>query len=386
VAEPDKLLIFGASARAAAFSALRAGLRPWCCDLFADADLRARAPAMRLPARYPEGFADLIDVELAGPWMYTGGLENRPFLVGRMARRRPLWGCDQPALLVARSPFRVAAALRRAGLPRPAVWGPGDPFPNRPHRSWLVKPFAGAGGSGICFLSDLDGRRPRGADRRCYLQEYLDGESRAAAFVGDGREARLLGLTRQLVGCDWLHAGRFRYCGSIGPLRLSEPDAAGLARLGTTLASSGLRGIFGVDGVWLGGALWPVEVNPRYTASVEVMEYAAGLRALAWHAAVFQQGALPCSAVPPPRDFVGKAILFARAPLAFPAEGPWSAVLRCPPAVNELPAFADIPVAGASIPAGRPVLTFFARGATQEECEARLRETAADLDRRLFGG
>jgi len=33
-----QVLIVGASARAAAFSALRAGLRPWCADLFADLD------------------------------------------------------------------------------------------------------------------------------------------------------------------------------------------------------------------------------------------------------------------------------------------------------------------------------------------------------------
>ena len=49
----DNLILFGASTRAAAFSALRAGLRPWCADLFADADLQAHCPAMRLPVRLP---------------------------------------------------------------------------------------------------------------------------------------------------------------------------------------------------------------------------------------------------------------------------------------------------------------------------------------------
>ena len=44
----EHLLLFGASVRAAAFSALRAGLRPWCADLFGDADLQARCPALAL--------------------------------------------------------------------------------------------------------------------------------------------------------------------------------------------------------------------------------------------------------------------------------------------------------------------------------------------------
>ena len=47
---------------------------------------------MPLPGRYPDAFAELVGVEVAGPWMYTGGLENHPDLVRRMARQRPLWG------------------------------------------------------------------------------------------------------------------------------------------------------------------------------------------------------------------------------------------------------------------------------------------------------
>src|SRR5438132_11583565 len=88
-----RLLIFGASTRAAAFSALRAGLRPWCADLFADRELRARCPVVRVRARdYPQGFLELAERKVHGPWMYTGGLENRRALVHRLARLRPLWG------------------------------------------------------------------------------------------------------------------------------------------------------------------------------------------------------------------------------------------------------------------------------------------------------
>ena len=46
--------------------------------------------------------------------------------------------------------------------------------------------------------------------------------------------------------------------------------AAKLQRLGEVLASaSGLMGWFGIDYVLRDGEPWPVEVNPRYTASVE---------------------------------------------------------------------------------------------------------------------
>ena len=37
-----------------------------------------------------------------------------------------------------------------------------------------------------------------------------------------------------------------------------------------------LCGLFGVDGVVRGNRFWPVEINPRYTASMEVLEYVPG--------------------------------------------------------------------------------------------------------------
>jgi predicted ATP-grasp superfamily ATP-dependent carboligase len=378
----QSLLIFGASARAAAFSALRAGFRPWCADLFADADLHRRVPAMQLPGRYPDGFLDLIDVELPGPWMYTGGLENRPFLVAKMARRRPLLGNDQAALLSARSPFTLAQILVKARLPGPAVWGPGDRFPPRGHH-WLIKPLAGSGGAGIRYLDDESGNAKLQPDR-CYVQEFVEGDSRAAVFVGDGRAACLLGVTRQLVGKAWLNAAAFHYCGSIGPLPLTATEQASLERPGAAVASGcGLRGLFGVDGIWRRGALWPVEVNPRYTASVEVLEYATGLRSLALHEQVFAKGGLPAQPARVANGVVGKAVVFARGRLNFPATGPWLAALDTP--IDELPAYADIPPPGTPIKPGQPVLTVFARANTVDACENGLREIAARVDRDLFG-
>src|SRR5262249_31591342 len=161
------------------------------------------------------------------------------------------------------------------------------------NRRWLLKPLRGAGGVGIHFFTGEESARVRA---RSYLQEYVEGEARAALYVALEKETRLLGVTRQLVGEGWLHAASFHYCGSIGPLSLDAAERAALQRLGEVLAGRcGLRGLFGVDGVWREGAFWPVEVNPRYTASVEVLEYATGLRALAWHRRAFD-GAAPVPA------------------------------------------------------------------------------------------
>jgi predicted ATP-grasp superfamily ATP-dependent carboligase len=387
VARDYHLLIVGASARSAAASALRAGLRPWCLDLFADADLLRIAPARTFPpGGYPRALAGLLPLGPPGPWLYTGGLENHPRLIGRLARARPLWGNSGAALAAARSPFRAARLLSEAGLPVPDV----RREPPYDGRDWLSKPQAGAGGAGIRPVAALPpGPPPQGRREgsRHYFQRFIPGEPWSAVYCATDGSSRLLGVTRQLVGEPWLHAAQFRYCGSVGPLDPPAPLRDSVGRVGEVLtAGCHLRGLFGVDGVVdAGGTFWPVEVNPRYTASVEVLEHARGVPALAQHRAAFDRLAPPPGPAAARAGVVGKAVLYARETLTVPAGGPWEDVLRRPPGVHELPDFADIPPAGQRIEAGRPVLSFFARAATVEGCLEALRAIAQSLDRRLFG-
>jgi predicted ATP-grasp superfamily ATP-dependent carboligase len=380
--QSPNLLILGASARAAAFSALRAGLHPWCVDLFADVDLQQRCAVTLLTGRYPEGFQRFIESDIPGPWMYTGGLENRPRFVQRMARRRSLWGNVGPTLSRCRDPKFIAALLQSAGMPAPAAAE--DVGKASRTRRWLRKPRKSAGGAGIRFWTPGDHEQ---LGRDSYFQEYIEGEPLALLFLGDGETAHLLGVTRQLVGEPWLHAAPFHYCGSIGPLDPGMIQHPSLATLGRLLASECLlMGLFGVDGVLRDGTFWPVEINPRYTASVEVLEYATGSAMLWWHAHVFTHRRLPplLQPVVSAHRIIGKVILFARDDLHFPAEGPWMTELRSPRPVHELPSFADIPAAGERIEAGKPILTFFASADSLSACEDMLRQIAVDLDRWLF--
>ena len=66
--------------------------------------------------RYPHGLSRVAGRAPPGPWMYTGGLENHPRLVARIAARRPLLGNPADVLRRVRDPGEVKAALYRAGL------------------------------------------------------------------------------------------------------------------------------------------------------------------------------------------------------------------------------------------------------------------------------
>lgn len=352
----EKILIVGASARAAAQSARRAGFEPVAIDLFGDVDLARMAETHVVNlANYPNEIAAVAAKLPRMPWMYVGGLENHPRLVAKIAKTRPLWGVAAESLRRVRDPFEVAEVLQRADLPCPEVSkdAPAD-------GAWLAKPRRSAGGLGIHFANEL--RALGSGQRHVYFQRYIPGIACSAAFVAnaDGN-VNPLGVTRQLVGETWLNVGPFQYCGSVGPLPVPENTTAILSRLGQVLASVfQLRGLFGVDFILQDGIPWTVEINPRYTASMEVLEAATGQGSIDQHVAACRGDARQLGRLS--YGVVGKAILFAARDGCFSKHGPW----------DRSPDYADIPRAEAPLIAGQPILSIFARGRTVEECFASL--------------
>jgi predicted ATP-grasp superfamily ATP-dependent carboligase len=350
----SRLIIVGASVRAAAESALRAGFRPWCADLFADADLCAIVPdAVRCPVeQYPTCLLRILSTAPRAPWIYTGALENHPRLIQKMAAVRPLWGNGAAALRLARSPFEVARILRDADLDAPAI-SPAGADLSRDCR-WLRKPLAGSAGQGIEFADTAN------ADNsRHYYQQFIEGTPMSAVFVRAGPEVQLLGVTEQLIGVPWLNAPPFRYSGNIGPVALSTRLEQRLMRIGRAIGDGcGLLGLFGVDFVLDGDRPWVVEVNPRYTASVEVLELATGVSAIGAHSVAY--GSSPRARVPPQEGPVcGKAILYAKDRITFPG---------LPPSEYPGARFADVPCQGEEIEAGWPILTLLAWAESIDAC------------------
>jgi uncharacterized protein len=352
-----------------------------------------------------------------GPWMYTGGLENYPRLVGEISKHRVLWGVESPCLRALRNPKCLAewtnealdpvkvaadAALRKTiGItiqsPQVRLLPEGLPTDG----SWLLKPRGGAGGKGIKSWTGCAHHSNRSFEG-FFFQRFVPGRAASALFLGVPKEICFLGLTRQLVGEAWLHAPQFAYCGTIGPIATPGLLGARLLRIGHWLYDSfAMKGVLGVDCILQNNIPWVIEVNPRYTAAVEVLEHAfAGQAYLSRYPEIFGKQSEPCTGSGEPRadwptdgwlrrsqtPFIGKAILFAKSALVFPADGPWSRVFRDPPDVRDMPPYADIPVARTLIAAGQPILTFFAGAHSEEACLEELKRLAAELDRWLYKG
>jgi predicted ATP-grasp superfamily ATP-dependent carboligase len=384
------ILIFGASARAAAQSAVRAGMRPTCADLFADVDLCAVADVLRID-RYPDDFSRIAESASPSAWMYTGGLENHPDIVDAVSARRILWGNPAAVLRRVRDPLQIWKLLRAAGLPVADVRRGEDRPPA--NGDWLLKPIAGAAGSGISVWRD-DSAAADTLQRPHYFQQKMSGRPLSAVFLATQMAAQLVGVTRQFVGTKTLHAAPFAYCGSLGPIELPASLQNEILSIGRVLASGfQLRGLFGIDFICDGASARLTEVNPRYTASVEILEAAFVFPLLDWHRRACETFSRSADTANVERDFrvalrramscssgecVGKAVLFAPRDVVTPSldafferEGGRLAVLS------------DVPQPGTHIRRGRPICTVFATGRTDAACMNSLVKRVRSVNRHL---
>jgi predicted ATP-grasp superfamily ATP-dependent carboligase len=130
----------------------------------------------------------------------------------------------------------------------------------------------------------------------------------------------------------------------------------------------GLWGLNGLDFIARDGVPLPIEVNPRYSASMELLERATDCSLFALHVDACD-GLLPAPRGLPARVH-GKAIVFARRDIVVGDPRAWLA-----------PAIADVPHPGEPIGRGRPICTLLAEGEDAEECRRALADCAAAVYR-----
>jgi len=194
------LVVVGASVRAFAQSACRAGWRVHAADLFADLDLAAVADSVVIAraggATYPGSLVAACRRFPPGPVCYTGALENHPDVIAALAAERPLLGASVAAVRAVRDVMNLERAARAAGLAFPETRADAAGLPR--DGSFLVKPTAGAGGRGIDRWTALTARRPRTG--RSIWQRFVPGAAWSTCHVVGPRGAELLAASRQLLG------------------------------------------------------------------------------------------------------------------------------------------------------------------------------------------
>ncbi|MCA9018901.1 MAG: ATP-grasp domain-containing protein [Planctomycetaceae bacterium] len=388
------VLIIGASTRAAACSAIRAGFQPVCADQFADRDLRAVTEVIFKIDDSHHWLEEILKRE-PQDWIYTGALENRPELIQQINRRHTLQGNAGESLKKVRDPFILQELLANQSIPfAPCL--PAD-APTPPRELWLSKPLLSAAGQEIRFAGEhvID----PADSAHYYLQQYQPGIPLSALFLADRDCCVLVGTAVQLIGNLALQAAGFQFCGGMTLSPVPAEWRHMLEKLGQNVAREcQLRGLFGCDLIWNPDqqpGLWVTEVNPRYTALTELFELQYQLPLLRWHFAACRSREESSRATEysvaeliqllKTREKqhlspVSKGIFYAPTDLpapeldfeSFNAQEAW-----------QIPAFADIPDPGAIIPAGTPVCTLFGTGSDRESCLTSLADQILNYQRQI---
>ena len=372
-----KILITGVSTRAVAESAVKGSLghEIVTVDYFGDRDQKALCPNLSLKRDFgkPYSVEALFQVCRSlrfDALVYISNLENHPRIVERLSRGRLLLGNPPAVLSRVRDPSEFFAFLARLGIPFPKTFRSLDRAAIGGHGPFLRKPIRSGGGHGIAFY-----RQGHRIGKGFLLQEYTPGLPCSAAFVADGSRCVLLGLSEQLIGDKAFGAQGFRYCGNLLWPIIGPPEGI-LAKLEGILQTMTrefrLVGVNGMDFILKEGEIYPVEVNPRYTASMELIERGYGLSIFDLHVEACR-GKLPIGISNlefgiSKGAFFGKAILFAERDLTVKGtEGWWEKGIR------------DIPFEGEQIRKDRPICTIFSQGKDREECYGELVEVARPL-------
>lgn len=378
MSEQPNIIIVGASARAAAFSALRAGMRPYAIDLFADCDLADVCPAVKIE-RYPHDFEQALAAAPQAPWIYTGGLENYPDLVDRLTRLRTLSGNGGEVLRRIRASELLTECLLGTEFSMPEIRM--APPPVDSEGEWLRKPRRSSGGLGIRKFRFAE---VHGGEAEFYYQRYVPGASSSAVYLAATEGCELLGVTQQQSGVAEIPEEPFLYAGSSmdgDSVRFDVQFLQSLQALGVRLARQfGLRGLFNADFV---NQFCLVEVNPRYSASVEVLEHGLGRNLLARHLMAFDPNLrlIPGCEVASLSRTVAKRVVYATRDCFVTADlkglrDSWNTH-------QLLPCLADIPRTGDRILRGQPVATVIAEGWSHDEVQRLLSERVAAVRRTL---
>jgi predicted ATP-grasp superfamily ATP-dependent carboligase len=373
------VLIVGVSTRAAADSAARAGFDVTALDAYADIDQHESVHALSLPRDFATSYSPEAIVaaarELPGEAVvYLSSFENHAKEVDALAAGRVLWGNPSDVLRRVRDPAMLVDALARHGIRAPRVL-PSDREQTPPASGidrWLSKPRSSGGGHGVTSW-----RPGQTVPRGHYLQERVEGIPGSVVFVAAAGRGVALAATRQLVGESAFGVSGFRYCGSILPPAIGDDAAAAAIALVDAVTSAfPLVGVGSIDVIATAGELRPVEVNPRWSASMELVDAAHRISMFRIHADACATGMLPDWDLRRHATTTGygKAVVFARHDVVVGDTGRWL----------EDSTVRDIPRTGEQIAKGQPVCTVLATGADEATCYAKLVERAERIYAELY--
>jgi len=267
-----KLLLCAASARAMAESANLGGYDFQSLDFFGDIDTKEAGVNHSL-----REFGDSYSTESLfnrsrqlkfTHVIYGAGFENYPELVIGWEEQARVLGNDSATLKDVRNWKNFFHVLKNAGIKYP--------------RTDIVC----AGDAGTLGEKILKSQKTGGGNRihtsavsfdpneKVLKQDVIKGTPISSCIVGNGESCSFLGATLQII------QDGYKYTGNIAPLETKKEIEEISVKIGEMF---NLVGVNGIDFILAEDGPYVLEVNPRLTGAMEVLERAYGVNLLDIH-------------------------------------------------------------------------------------------------------
>ena len=295
------------------------------------------------------------------PVIFCGPVEIEPSLIDEASKEFTVLNAPPSAIAICRNlAFLQEQALDGIRFPKVSFDNGGEP-------GWLLKDSTSAGGVGV---TDCTGARLIG-DR--YRQKFIDGVSIGASFLS-GDTTRLMGLTRHIGQVKEFGQAGYLYGGLCYPAVVDESVTDCIGRFGERVsAAASLTGWWGADFILTQAGPYLLEINPRFTASMELIAAAHAIDLVAAQIAALKgdKGDKVHTVAAPPKGCRATAVCYARQDCIFDGSHDWfQSGAR------------DVPHNGSAIKKGEPVCSLYADAGSYDDCVRLLKEQAA----KLYGG
>ena len=406
-------LAIGFSVRALVQALREAGFSVIALDAFGDYDTRESAKVPQIitewgaanPEKALQGvlafYRELhkpLQTDIFLPVFLAGGCENWPEFVSFL-RKLPsirILGPTAEQMRAFRSPefWRACTEGTSVGFPT-SVFENSEPeaYPKalsllcHSSTTWLRKSRSSGGGMGV-FLSPPPGSHQATGDTHStgdtatrstsssgdYLQAFVSGRTLGVTCIVSrdvlsNPSITFIGATESWQAADWPGPTPFIYRGSFGPVPLTQSQVESIERVAMSLvlavdAAGGgtpetrYRGWLQMDLIEDSDSrLWLLEVNPRWTAGMEVLRLSGLANPVRLHAQAF---GLSCpnetetTTTGQNDQWIGKAIYYAPQPIPLTERLVRELHQHCSDGFFDLPSIEAI---GSQIELGHPLLT-----------------------------
>jgi uncharacterized protein len=227
------------------------------------------------------------------PILFTGGMELQTSAIDQLASEANRPDLSYHSIHKLRDRANWAKWARRSNL----IWPTTYPFPlSCPFpmssgkvdlvTSWLVKSTHSVGGSHVCDWNEQDQGCPLDSNAaNVYLQEKVQGKSVGVSFLSSEHGSIVVGVAKGAYDKEQSFMPRYAYRGSFGPIPIDSERVSKLLDFACNVwIDTGVRGLWQADFILTKDSLALIEINPRWSASMELLDWAFHVELVALHA------------------------------------------------------------------------------------------------------